>query len=268
MDWAGGGRASARETVGRVMAGAVAFRVLKRLCPNLITSCYVQQVAGIVMKESTPNVHEHKNIYATDNPMRCPESATAMEMQAVIEDAKKRRDSVGSIVVFAIKNLPVGLGDPVFDKLHADIAKAILSLPAVKGIEFGSGFGCAELEGSKNNDVFVMDEAEVRTSTNHAGGILGGISTGEVIYGRVAFKPPSSIGQEQSSIDTSGKQIKLDIGGRHDPCLGPRAVPIVECSIANVILDHVLRNYLVQSVRSDFSKENLTRRLNDSNTKR
>jgi chorismate synthase len=266
MDWAGGGRASARETVGRVMAGAVAFRVLKRLCPELITSCHVQQVANIVFN-AEPAIYDHNKIYSADNPMRCPDPLIGDEMRSAIEAAGRKNDSVGSAVAFVIKNVPVGLGEPVFDKLLADIAKAILSLPAVKAIEFGSGFGCIQMLGSKHNDEFVMKEGEVHTKTNNAGGSLGGISSGELIYGRIAFKPPSSIGQKQHSVDINGANVELDVHGRHDPCLGPRAVPIVECSLANVLLDHVLRNFLVQSVRGDFSRLNLTRFLEEQNPK-
>ncbi len=266
MDWAGGGRASARETLGRVMAGAVAFRVLKRLCPELITSCYLQQVGDVTL-DAEPTIYDQNLIYATDNPMRCPNIVIANKMRNVVDVAKRAGDSVGSTVAFTINNVPLGLGEPVFDKLLADIAKALLSLPATKAIEFGSGFGCVQMSGSKHNDEFVIKKNEVRTKTNHAGGSLGGISSGEMIYGRVAFKPPSSIGLKQHSVDINGKEVNVDVAGRHDPCLGPRAVPIVECSLANVLLDHVLRNYLVQSVRDNFERLNITRVLETINAK-
>lgn len=266
MDWAGGGRASGRETVGRVIAGAVAFRILKKLCPDLITSCYVQQI-GDVKLETEPKIYDHNKIYSYGNPARCPDTSIAKKMIEIIEKAKAANNSIGSAIQFVINKSPIGLGEPVFDKLHADIAKALMSLPAVKGIEIGSGFKCIQMSGKDHNDEFIVENNEIRTKTNNAGGMLGGISNGEMIYGRVAFKAPSSIDTTQHSVDSGGKSVEFEIGGRHDPCIGPRAVSVVECSLANVILDHVLRNYAVQCAKEEFNKFNISREIENYDAK-
>lgn len=243
MDWRGGGRASARETIGRVIAGAVAFRVLKTLCPELESSCYVKSVGEICM-EMPPAVYSHEDIYSNNNCMRCPDPKIAETMKNKILEAKKEGDSIGSVIEFAIKNVPVGLGEPVFDKLTADISKALMSLPASRGVEIGVGFQAGTMKGSVHNDPFKAVDGHIRPATNNAGGVLGGMSSGELLYGRVAFKPPSTISLEQDSVDVDGNPVKVSgKEGRHDPCVASRAVPVVECMLACVILDHFLRNY-------------------------
>jgi len=248
MDWRGGGRASARETVGRVVAGAVAFKVLKAICPALKSSCYVRSV-GDVSLESPPSVYDEKKIYAEKNVMRCPDTKIADLMEIEIIKAKEMGDSIGSVVEFSVENIPIGLGEPVFDKITADIAKALMSLPASRGIEIGEGFAATKMRGSEHNDPFINKGGEVKIIRNHAGGVLGGMTSGEMLYGRVAFKPPSTIALEQESVEINGKPVVVTgKEGRHDPCVAARAVPVVECMVASVILDHFLRNSHLMSL--------------------
>jgi chorismate synthase len=238
-DWRGSGRASARETLGRVAGGAIAKKYLKdKLGIEFIS--YVEQVgdirADIDFREVTPEMVEA-------NIVRCPDPEAAKKMIDLIEKVRADNDSVGGVVQGVIKGLPVGLGEPVFDKLPADLAKAMMSINAVKGFEIGSGFGGVSMRGSQHNDEFyVDDEGSVRTRTNYAGGTLGGISNGEDVYFRVAIKPVSTISQEQCTITTDNKSTKIEAKGRHDPCVLPRAIPIVDAMSALVIMDHYLRH--------------------------
>lgn len=238
-DWQGSGRASARETLARVAAGAIAQKYLREKAGIEIVS-YVEQVGGVAAKI------DHDVVTRADiekNIVRCPDEKTAKKMIALIEQVKAEHDSIGGIIRGVIKNVPAGLGEPVFDKLQADLGKGMLSINAVKGFDFGAGFASVGLRGSEHNDPFYTDKnGRVRTKTNHAGGTIGGISTGENIYFRVAFKPVATIGKEQDTVTKAGKTVKLSAAGRHDPCVLPRAVPIVDAMSALVIMDHYLRH--------------------------
>jgi chorismate synthase len=241
-DYRGGGRSSARETVARVAAGALAKLVLNQLGVKI--TAYVSQVG--TLKLTTP-VEQLDLAVAETNAVRCPDTTLAEEMFTYIDEIRKQGDSVGGVVSAYITGCPVGLGEPVFDKLHAELGKAMLSINAVKGFEYGSGFDGVELRGSQHNDIIVKDEAgKVSTVTNHSGGIQGGISNGEPIYFRVGFKPVATIMQDQDSLNNSGEKIVVSGKGRHDPCVVPRAVPIVEAMSAIVLLDFYLRNRLTK----------------------
>jgi chorismate synthase len=234
----GGGRASARETVGRVAAGAVARAVLAPRGNAVLA--WVEQVADLAAAVRDEDV----TIAAVEQSIaRCPDPAASALMIARIEAARKDGDSLGGVVRAVARGVPPGLGEPVFDKLEADLAKAMLSIPAAKGFESGSGFAGTRMTGSQHNDPFYADEhGRVRTRTNHSGGIQGGISNGETITLRVAFKPTATILQPQQTIDRSGQPTVLEPRGRHDPCVLPRAVPIVEAMLALVLADHWLRH--------------------------
>lgn len=241
-DYRGGGRSSARETVARVAAGALAKLVLRQLGVKI--TAYVSQVG--TLKLSTPVEQLDLSVTET-NAVRCPDPKLAEEMFTYIDEIRKQGDSVGGVVSAYITGCPVGLGEPVFDKLHAELGKAMLSINAVKGFEYGSGFAGVELRGSQHNDIIVKDETgKVSTVTNHSGGIQGGISNGEPIYFRVGFKPVATIMQDQDSLNESGEKIVVSGKGRHDPCVVPRAVPIVEAMSAIVLLDFYLRNRLTK----------------------
>ena len=204
---------------------------------------YVSSVGGISLDKS----HKELDLSKTeDSIVRCPDKKIAEQMISRIEEVRKSGDTIGGVVSFVAKGVPVGLGEPVFDKLHADLGKAMLSINAVKGFEYGSGFDGVKLLGSEHNDSFISDVDGVSTETNNSGGIQGGISNGEVIYGNVAFKPVATIMQQQDSVDKEGKKVELDGKGRHDPCVVPRAVPIVEAMAALVLTDHVLRQRTVK----------------------
>jgi chorismate synthase len=239
QDYRGGGRSSGRETAGRVAAGAIAKAILARRGIKIIA--YTKEVGSISAK--TFDYDQIEN-----NPVRCPDPEAARKMLNKILRVKKEGDSLGGIVEAVVLNCPAGLGDPVFDKLEADLAKALLSIPAVKGFEIGSGFSAARMKGSEHNDEFYLDRKlrKIRTRTNHAGGILGGISNGEDIILRVAVKPPSSIPKSQTTTDIHGHKRSISVEGRHDPCLCPRVVPVVESMIALVLADHLLRQSLVR----------------------
>ncbi len=237
-NWQGGGRASARETVGRVAGGAVARKVLAQACDVEIVA-YVKQVNTLVA-DVDPNTVTRDDTEA--NIVRCPVAAVADRMVERIDQARKEGDSLGGIVEAVARNVPLGLGEPVFDKLEADLAKAMLSLPACKGFEVGSGFAGVEQTGSIHNDPFYSDGERVRTRTNNSGGIQGGISNGEHIILRAAFKPTATILKEQETVDVDGDPAVLGGRGRHDPCVLPRAVPIVEAMMALVLADHHLRH--------------------------
>src|SRR5213075_3358578 len=231
-NWQGGGRASARETIGRVAAGAVAKKILKTLYADFEIVAYVTQIHDIAakMNRSTVKVKDvEKNI------VRCADAAAAKRMISLIEQVRDQGDSIGGLIECVIRGIPPGLGEPVFDKLEADLAKAMLSLPASKGFEVGSGFSATRMCGSEHNDAFEKRGGRISTRTNFSGGIQGGISNGEEIYFRVAFKPTATIAREQDSVTSSGKKTKLAARGRHDPCVLPRAVPIVEAMTALVL---------------------------------
>jgi chorismate synthase len=246
---AGGGRASARETVGRVAAGAVARQVLAGA--GIAVLAWVERVADVRAdidpERALAARGEDGSGFGLDaveaTPVRCPDPAAAARMIERIDAARKAGDSLGGVVCAVAHGVPPGLGEPVFDKLEADLAKAMLSLPAAKGFESGSGFAGTELTGSAHNDVFYRDEAgRVRTRTNRSGGIQGGISNGERVVIRVAFKPTATILRPQETIDTDGNATIIQPRGRHDPCVLPRAVPIVEAMMALVLADHLLRH--------------------------
>jgi chorismate synthase len=246
----GGGRASARETIGRVAAAAIAEQILQQLEPGLQVVGWVDSVKGKKADGIDSGTVTRAAVDA--HPLRCPDQKNQAAMEKIITDAKAAGDTVGGTIACVVRGVPVGLGDPVFDKLEADLAKAMMSLPASKGFEVGLGFGATELFGSEHNDPFTTDSAgRVRTTSNRSGGIQGGISNGEDIWFRVAFKPVSTIFREQDSVDRSGNKVKLKPKeGRHDPCVLPRAVPMVEAMTLLVIMDHVLRQRLIAAVRS------------------
>lgn len=238
-NWQGGGRASARETIGRVAAGAVARRVLNKVSPAPVEIvAYVTQVHEVAARIDRTSV---TTADVERNALRCPDSAAAELMIALIESVRGDGDSVGGVIECIVRGLPAGLGEPVFDKLEADLAKAMLSLPASKGFEIGSGFASTRMKGSEHNDAFELRDDKVRTKTNNSGGVQGGISNGEDILFRVAFKPTSTIARDQKTVTASGEETTLAAKGRHDPCVLPRAVPIVEAMAALVLCDHALR---------------------------
>jgi chorismate synthase len=232
-DHRGGGRSSARETIARVVAGSIAKQFLNSL--GIRFSTYVDQVGDIRLIDDAFFMHDA----IESNPVRCPDQMVAQEMEELIRAVRKEGDTIGGAIRCIILHVPAGIGEPVFDKLHAELGKAMLSINAVKGIEFGSGFDSIKMRGSQHNDLFNSDGT---TSTNHSGGIQGGISNGMPITFRVAFKPVSTIMMDQSSIDEDGKEVTLSGKGRHDPCVVPRAVPIVEAMAALVIFDLYLRS--------------------------
>ena len=234
----GGGRASARETAARVAAGAVAKTVLRHACGAEILA-WVESVQDIRMP-AADKVPTARAIEAS--PSRCPHPATAARIEALIRAARAEGDSVGGVIRCVIRGVPAGLGEPVFDRLEADLAKAMLSLPATKGFEIGSGFAGTLLRGSQHNDAFVRKGGRIRTETNRSGGIQGGISNGEDIEFRVAFKPTATVLRPQRTVARSGKPTELSARGRHDPCVLPRAVPIVEAMAALVLVDHWMRD--------------------------
>ncbi|MCD6046248.1 MAG: chorismate synthase [Gammaproteobacteria bacterium] len=237
-DFRGSGRASARETLARVAAGAIAKKYLQQYF-NIEILSFVEQVGSI----RTDIDHNQVTLVAIENnPIRCPDEKVAKEMIALIESVQREQDSVGGIIKGVIRNVPAGLGEPVFDKLSADLGKAMLSMNAVKGFDIGSGFEGVSMKGSEHNDAFILKKGNVITKTNHAGGVLGGISTGETIYFRVAFKAVATIGQRQETLNEAHEAVLLAAAGRHDPCVLPRAVPIVDAMSALVIMDHLLRH--------------------------
>jgi chorismate synthase len=235
---AGGGRASARETIGRVAAGAVAEQLLERL-GNIDVVAWVSSVADV--DAPLPDETTLTRAEVDQNDVRCPDAEAARRMIEAIEAARKDRDSVGGVIRCVVRNVPPGLGEPVFDKLTADLAKAMLSLPATRGFQVGEGFAATRLRGSQHNDAFFREGERVRTRTNRSGGIQGGISNGEPIRFSVAFKPVATIFLPQETVTRSGESVTFQAKGRHDPCVLPRAVPMVEAMAALVLVDHVLR---------------------------
>lgn len=245
FDYRGGGRASARETACRVAAGAVAQKLLGRY--GIEIAAYLKQV-GTVQAQIGEADGKQLRSSVLSNHLFCPDPQAAKEIMAVLDQAKVEGNSLGGIVEFIATGVPTGLGDPVYEKLGANLAHAMMGLPAVKGFEMGSGFGAVSMEGSEHNDCFVNEASEIRTATNHAGGTLGGISTGMPVIGRIAFKPASSIMKPQPSVTTSGESItfQLPSGSRHDPCVAIRAVPVVEAMVALVLTDAILLNRCVR----------------------
>lgn len=237
-NWQGGGRSSARETIGRVAASAIGKKVLASLCPNLEVIAYVRSIQHLQADINTDTVR-FEDVEA--NIVRCPDAAMAELMIDHIKSVRSDGDSVGGVVECVIRGVPPGLGEPVFDRLEADLGKGMLSLPATKGFEVGSGFAGTALRGSQHNDLFYMEDARVRTRSNHSGGVQGGISNGENIIFRVAFKPTATIFHPQETVSPDGKEVILKARGRHDACVLPRAVPMVEAMTVLVLTDHVLR---------------------------
>jgi len=240
-DYRGGGRQSARETVARVLAGSFAKMLLRKM--GIQIQAFVSQVHQI---ELTKPYWQLNLAQAEDNAVRCPDAEVAQQMEQAIEEAKLAGDTLGGVITCVVKHVPVGWGEPVFDKLQADLAKAMLSINAVKGFDYGLGFASVLQKGSEQNDSFMVKEQLVRTNSNYSGGIQGGISNGEDIYFRVAFKPVASVKMEQDSVNIRHENVKINIGGRHDSCVVPRAVPIVEAMAALVLADHYLRNVAVK----------------------
>lgn len=234
----GGGRASARETIGRVAAGTIAEKFLSERYGIEIVA-WVSSVGTIEAPSANMENVARKDV--DRSPVRCPDPVTAAKMITAIEGAQQADDSLGGIITCVCRNTPAGLGEPVFDKAEAKLAQAMLSIPATKGFEIGSGFAGSRLRGSEHNDAFIQKGARLGTKTNNSGGVQGGISNGEPIIFRVAFKPPATIGQPQKTVDFKGNDTILEARGRHDPCVVPRAVPIVESMAALVLVDLVLR---------------------------
>ncbi len=234
-DHRGGGRSSAREHVSRVVGGAIAKQVLEAKGIEIIA--YTSQIGNLILDKSYTEV----DLQAIEHsPVRCPDESLTEKMLTFLDEVKSDRDTVGGVISCVIKNIPVGLGEPVFNRLQAQLAFAMMNINAVKGFEYGEGFGAAKMKGSEHNDEFINDNGTIRTRTNHSGGIQGGISNGEEIFFRVAFKPVATILKEQQTVDISGAEIEMKAKGRHDVCVVPRAVPVVEAMAAMTILDAML----------------------------
>jgi chorismate synthase len=257
-NWQGGGRASARETIGRVAAGAIAKKILVALYTDFEVVAYVTQIHELAAQIDRSTV-EIKDV--EKNIVRCPDNAIAKKMVSLIETVRDEGDSVGGVIECVARGVPPGLGEPVFDKLEADLAKAILSIPAAKAFEIGSGFGATQMRGSQHNDAFETRAGKIRTTTNNSGGVQGGISNGEDIYFRVAFKPPATIALKQKTVTILKDETDLAALGRHDPCVLPRAVPIVEAMAAIVLCDHALRQ---KAVNCGFPKSSRTKSAKDT----
>ncbi len=235
-DYRGGGRSSARETACRVVAGSIAKQLLNNY--GIKISAYVSSIGNIFADEKKVDLNKDYD----SNIVRCPDNDASNKMINLITELKSKGNTVGGQIKCFISGVKVGLGEPVFDKLHADLGKAMLSINAVKGFEYGSGFNGSKMTGSEHNDEFTVENGNVSTKTNNSGGIQGGISNGEEIYFKVAFKPVATIMSKQNSIDKEKRNVELNVKGRHDPCVVPRAVPIVESMAAIVLADHLLRN--------------------------
>ena len=237
-DYRGGGRSSARETACRVVAGSIAKQLLNNY--GIKISAYVSSIGNIFANEKNVDLNKDYD----SNIVRCPDNDASDKMIKLITELKSKGNTVGGQIKCVISGVKVGLGEPVFDKLHADLGKAMLSINAVKGFDYGSGFNGSQMTGSEHNDEFTVENGNVSTKTNNSGGIQGGISNGEEIYFKVAFKPVATIMSKQNSIDKEKRNVELNVKGRHDPCVVPRAVPIVESMAAIVLADHLLRNRL------------------------
>ena len=237
-DHRGGGRSSARETAARVAAGAIAKRILRQEAIEVVG--YTRKVGPLEAK-----VFDFREI--EKNPVRCPDPVLAKEMAKLIRQVRGEGDSIGGVVEVIARGVPPGLGEPVYDKMDADLAKALMSINAIKGVEIGAGLNVAEKRGSENNDPWIFEDGRIRTKTNHAGGIIGGITTGEELVVRIAVKPPSTIAVPQQTIDRTGRTVTITPGDteaqkRHDPCICPRVVPVAEALVAIVLADHLLRH--------------------------
>jgi len=243
-NWQGGGRASARETIGRVAAAAIARKLLATQA-GVEVLAWVSQVHAVDAKVDPGSVSLAQ---VEANPVRCPDPEAAAEMERRIDDARRRGDSLGGVVACVARGVPAGLGEPVFDKLEADLAKAVLSLPASKGFEIGSGFAGTRQTGIEHNDPFVPGPKGPRTRTNRSGGVQGGITNGEDVVIRVAFKPTATIRLAQDTVDRAGRPVVLEAEGRHDPCVLPRAVPMVEAAVLLVLADHWLRQKATDAI--------------------
>lgn len=235
-DYRGGGRSSARETACRVVAGSIAKQLLNNYGVKI--SAYVSSIGNIFADEKKVDLNKDYD----SNIVRCPDPNASNKMINLITDLKSKGNTVGGQIKCVISGVEAGLGEPVFDKLHADLGKAMLSINAVKGFEYGSGFNASKMTGAEHNDEFIVENGNVSTKTNNSGGIQGGISNGEEIYFKVAFKPVATIMSKQNSINKEKNNVELSVKGRHDPCVVPRAVPIVESMAAIVLADHLLRN--------------------------
>lgn len=242
-NWQGGGRASARETIGRVAAAAVAKKVLKKLAPDLEIVGYVKTIKDLEANVDPATITQAQ---VEENIVRTGDPAMVDKMIELIQEVRSEGNSIGGTVECVARGVPAGWGEPVFDKLEADLAKAMMSLPASKGFEIGSGFAGTQLTGKEHNDEFYMDGDRVRTRTNRSGGIQGGITNGEPIFFRIAFKPTATILQSQPTVSADGEDTELAARGRHDPCVLPRAVPMVEAMAALVLVDHALRQRINQ----------------------
>lgn len=243
-NWQGGGRASARETIGRVAAAAVAKKVVKRFSPKIEVVAYVKSVQHI-QGQVDPALVGWETVES--NVVRSGDPAVVDQMVQLIQRMRSEGNSVGGVVECVVRGCPPGWGEPVFDKLEADLAKAMLSLPATKGFEIGSGFAGTQLTGAEHNDEFFMEDGRVRTRSNHSGGVQGGISNGEPVFFRVAFKPTATILRSQKTVTAEGEDTELLARGRHDPCVLPRAVPVVEAMTWLVLCDHALRQAALRS---------------------
>ncbi len=243
-DYRGGGRASARETVARVSAGVIAKKLLSEVSGTLVVG-WVSQVGSIVATIDAPERVREKQVETfadgSANIVRCPDERAAKKMIALIEQVRKDQDSIGGVAELCVSNVPLGLGEPVFDKLKADLAKALFSLPAVVGVEYGSGFAAATMRGSEHNDIFVAKRGKITTKTNRHGGMLGGLTTGMPIVMRAAVKPTSSLPRPQQTVNRRAEKATIRTKGRHDPCLLPRFIPMAEAMVALVLADHWLR---------------------------
>jgi chorismate synthase len=249
-DYRGGGRFSGRVTVALIMAGAVAKKLLNAF--NVEVLAYTRAIGNIKMEK--PPGYEEIRKRKHKVAVRCPDLASAEAMEKAILNAKKEGDSLGGIIECIVLNVPVGVGEPLFDALDADIAKILTAVPAVKGVEFGAGFKAAELKGSENNDAYLMQKSKIVTLTNNAGGILGGLSSGMPIIARVAVKPTSSIAKEQHTINLSNMEdTTLKVKGRHDPCIVPKAVPVVESAVAIILADHLIRSGFIPKVLKEWN---------------
>lgn len=236
-DYRGGGRSSARETIARVAAGAIAKQILNKIGVKIYA--YVSQVGSLKLEKDYHTL-DFNNIESND--VRCPDPEMAQKMYDLIDETRKNQDTIGGVVSCVLQGVPMGLGEPVFDKFHAELGKAMLSINAVKGFEYGSGFEGVALKGSEHNDLFYNDKGIIKTKTNKSGGVQGGITNGEDIYFKVAFKPVATIMQDQESVNEKGEAVLVSGKGRHDPCVVPRAVPIVDAMAALVTLDFYMRN--------------------------
>jgi chorismate synthase len=236
-DYRGGGRSSARETITRVVAGAIAKLYLLQQGIDIIG--FVSSIGHVQMKNVQQTL-DRKSIEASS--VRCPDAEISASMQSLISDVKADGDTLGGVISCIVTGMPVGLGEPVFDKFHADLGKAMLSINAVKGFEIGSGFEGCKQKGSEQNDQFVIVDNQIHTKTNNSGGVQGGITNGENVFFKVAFKPVATVMQKQQTVDKQGNEIEIEGKGRHDVCVVPRAVPIVEAMAALVTIDHFLRN--------------------------